>query len=188
MEVFKKFWEKLQQSELIEWNPTIGFMSCDDIYDLADSNGEYKGDPYYLPMHGMNIMWVDNEIKRIITEFNPKYICNAGEDSFIQMNGYPKGELLYRYKDHHEVPKLSGIPTEIIKFKIKDHYGLFIGQCELNGNMSVILLSEHDDVVAKLLHIETTFNRGYRNNPIEQGAMEIAEFIYKNCLGIEFKD
>lgn len=184
MEILRNIIKRLDEVELLEWNPTIGFMTWEEIEKLANETA--KGDPYYLPMHGMSIMWIDDEIKRIVTEFNPKYIVNAGEDSFFEIFDYPETEMIYKYKDHHAVPAHCGIPTEIEKFKLKDHYGLFIGQCDIGSKLSFVLLKECDEDFARLSSILTTYRRGEGKKYADE--IKLIEYLYKNCFGIEFNE
>lgn len=74
---------------------------------------------------------------------------------FIDEIGYPKGDTIYRYKDHHEVPMRSGFGPDIGQFKIRDHTGLLISQSKSCSNMSFMLLKEEDDMLCKLLNIDT---------------------------------
>lgn len=182
METFKKFCSELNKSELIKWNPTIGFMSNEDLLNLVNDD-VIKGNVHNLPMHGMNIMWVDNYIKKIVTEFNPKYVVYFREESFMEYCGYPKCELLYDYKSNHEIHNLYGVPTKIKRFKIRDHYGLMICQGSPGSNMSFILLKEIDYMLAKLTNIDICKLIDDKNN-LE--VFESIKFFYRNCFGLEF--
>lgn len=175
------FIKEIISSKVTEWDPKTGFMSSSELIDLIDK--KYGGDPDKLPMHGLGLSNIDDRIKEIITKFNPKYIINAGEESFARVMTYPISHPLYKYGDHHTVSKFSGIPTKIEEFDIKDHSGLLILQFAPNFNMSIILLKEEDLDFAKLISVDPNYNPNLteEENRIRH---ELLESIYSSYVNV----
>lgn len=148
----------------------------EDIYTVYqdDPCSEYPG-----------IMLVDDKLKSIITDFDPKYITWAGEDGLLQCIGYPEVEELHKVTPPS---KFRGIPTSISKIHTSMGDILFIGQCECCGNLSIILFKKSQFNLVELFGaLLPHHNRDANPSPKDLGELiktELTEFYGIKLMNI----
>lgn len=151
-------------SELVfDFIPELFFFRGD--YDELESKQKELGldtNCTYPVIHSVN-----DKLKDIIMDYNPKYLVNAGEDSTIQLLEYYgfeiKAELVYNSKVDIDPTFALPVPPKIIRW-IDNSKSMTVIQCDVCANCSVMLTTNKE--LATYLSMSMPNGGGLGNIPI----------------------